>query len=186
LATTSRLRVLYLSRLSNPAAERVIYRAIQGQRVSRILELGIADGSRAARMIEVAAYCREPKDIQYFGLDLFEARSSSDGPGVTLKLAHRRLSATGARVKLIPGDPFSGLSRCANLLGQLDLIVVSARLEPRSLAKAWFYLPGLMHRQTRVFQEVMRPGGVRAICPLGRDEIESRAVASVCGRRRAA
>jgi len=184
LADTGRFRTFYLSYLSSPAADRPVYRVIQRQGVSKILELGVGNGRRARRMIELARHCCPLKRIQYIGLDLFEDRSSLDGPGVTLKMAHRLLKPTGARVQLVPGDPFSGLSRAANSLGQVDLIVISPRLDPRSLAKAWFYVPRLLHPQTQVFQEQLRGGGQRVLRLIDHREIASLAAASV--RRRAA
>lgn len=184
MADTGRFRAFYLSYLSSPAVDRPIYRVIQRQGVSQILELGVGAGRRARRMIELARHCCPSKKIQFVGLDLFEDRSSLDGPGVTLKMAHRLLKPTGARVQLIPGDPFSGLANAANSLGQVDLIVISPRLDPRSLARAWFYIPRLLHPQTKVFEEQLLRGGQRVLRPLDHRQIASLAAASV--RRRAA
>ena len=184
LATPSRLRVLYLSYFSTPAVDRPIYRAIRQQKVRKILELGIADGRRAVRMIEVAGRCNPTEKIEFTGVDRFEGRSSADGPGATLKMAHRLLHATGARVQLIPGDPFAGLSRCANAIGQVDLIVISPRLDPRSLAKAWFYVPRLLHGQSQVFQERLLPGGRRTLESIAHGDVD--ALAAVAAAQRAA
>ena len=95
---TSRLRVFYLSYFSNPAGDRLIYRTIRRQKVRTILELGIGFGQRAVRMIEIAGCYHPIREVRFTGVDLFEARSSADGPGVTLKMAHRLLNATGARI----------------------------------------------------------------------------------------
>jgi len=107
-----------------------------------------------------------------------------DGPGVTLKMAHRLLHATGARVQLIPGDPFAGLSRTANSLGKVDLLVVSGRLDPQQLAKAWFYVPRLLHEQSVVLMEKQLPGGHTSVRSAADDEIETLAAAAA-GRRAA-
>ncbi len=184
MATTSALRVFYLSYLSTPPSDRPIYRAIRRHKTRRILELGIADGRRATRMIEVAGRYHPADATEFIGLDLFESRSAADGPGMTLKMAHRLLGAAGARVRLIPGDPFSVLSRTANLLGQFDLVVVSARLHPASLAKAWFYMPRLLHKGSQVFQEKLLPDGLTQVGLMQRKEIE--ALAAATRRRRAA
>ena len=136
------------------------------------------------RMIEIASRFHSLPDIRYAGIDPFEARSAMDGPGVTLKMAHRLLHATGARVQLIPGDPFAGLSRKANSLGRVDLLVVSSRLDPRQLAKAWFYVPRLLHEQSVVLIEKLLPGGHTSVRPAADDEIETLAAAAA-GRRAA-
>lgn len=122
-------------------------------------------------MIEVASRFQPTAKLQFAGIDLFEARSSADGPGVTLKMAHRLLSGTGARVQLIPGDPATGLAQVANTLGQVDLVVISARLHPQSLAAAWFSMPRLLHAGTQVFWESMVPGGGTSLRLLSPSEI---------------
>ena len=183
MSTTSRLRCLYLSYFSRPASNRPIYQALLCSRVRRILELGIGFGERAMQMIEAAARFHPRGQIEFTGIDLFESRTSADGPGMTLKLAHRRLKATGARVLLLPGDPLSALSQGANAIGQVDLMVFSVRLQRRSLAAAWFYVPRLLHPETRVFLEEILPGGGVATRAVGRAEID--ALAAVARRRAA-
>lgn len=184
MSNTSRLRAFYLSYLSSPAKDRLVYREINRHEGRQILELGIGIGQRAVRMIETAARFHRPRDIRYTAVDLFEARSAADGPGVTLKMAHRLLTSTGAAVQLVPGDPETALSRVANTLGQIDLLVVSRLLDPRRLAKAWFYVPRLLHAQSRVLVEELRPGGKTSMRVLGHDQIETLA-ATAAGRRAA-
>jgi len=135
-------------------------------------------------MIEVASRFSPLPQIRFTGMDLFEARSAVDGPGVTLKMAHRLLSATGARIQLVPGDPCTGLARVANTLGQVDLVVISPRLDPRRLARAWFYVPRLLHERSQVLLERLLPGGRTSLRLVSRSEIESLAAAAA-GRRAA-
>ena len=135
-------------------------------------------------MIEVAALRKPLDEIQFTGIDLFESRSSADGPGVTLKMAHRLLTATGARVQVVPGDPLSGLSRVANTLGQIDLIIFSPRLNPKQLARAWFYVPRLLHDRSQVLVEELLPGGRTSSRLVPRNEID--ALAAAASPRRAA
>ena len=114
MPSASRLRTFYLSYLSKPSSNRPIYRAIRRYRPRKILELGVGFGARAVRMIEVAGRFCPVGEIQFTGLDLFEARSAVDGSGVTLKMAHRLLRSAGARIQLVPGELSSGLARVAN------------------------------------------------------------------------
>lgn len=183
LPNTSRLRILYLAYLSKPAQDRPIYREIIRHSPRRILELGFGVGQRAVRMIELAGHFQPHRQIQYTAVDLFESRSAADGPGVTLKMAHRLLKSTGARVQLVPGDPETALSQIANSLGQVDMVVVSRRLDRHCLARAWFYVPRLLHERSRVLLEEPLHGGRTSVRLPGRSEIESLAAAS---RRRAA
>lgn len=151
------LRFVHLSHLSGPPKDRPIHRAIYRHEVHRIVELGIGLGERALKMIRLAGIKNASRPIGYTGIDLFEARSRCDSPGLTMKAAYRKLVATGARIRLVPGDPFAALSRVANELMKTDLVVVSAGLPPESLAKAWFFLPRMLHADSHVFLE--EPGG---------------------------
>ena len=165
--------------------DRPIYRAIRRGQFRKIVELGIGIGQRAVRMIEVAGSDGSPGEVRYTGIDLFEARSAIDGPGVTLKMAHRLLKATGARVQLLPGDPFTALSRAANGLTGTDLLIISARQDPRPLARAWFYIPRMLHAQSLVLiEEVPVAGGPLVVRRVGADEIAR--LASRVSHRRAA
>jgi hypothetical protein len=166
------LRLLYLSYLSKPIADRQVYRIIPRQRVATIVELGIGPGRRAGRMIEAASYLAPVRQISYTGIDLFEARTEADGPGLTLKAAHRLLATTGARVGLVPGDPFLALARMANALMGTDLLIVSADQDPGAMAKAWFYVPRMLHARSLVYQEVSAgPDAPLALRLLASDEI---------------
>ena len=104
-------------------------------------------------MIRLAAVKNASHRIDYTGIDLFDARSRSDSPGLTVKAAYRKLVATGARIRLVPGDPFAALSRVANELLETDLVIVTAGLAPESLLKAWFFLPRMLHEDSHVFLE---------------------------------
>ncbi|HVC93099.1 MAG TPA: class I SAM-dependent methyltransferase [Pirellulales bacterium] len=152
-------RLAYLAYFSQPASDRTIYRSIRKHRVRKILELGIGTGRRTMRMLEtvdrgnVAGLACVTGPVSYTGIDLFEMRSSAQPPGLSLKLAHRQLRSTGAKVRLVPGDPFEALARSANEIGSCDLIVISSDQERASLAKAWFYFPRMLHAATQVFLE---------------------------------
>ena len=180
----SRLRVLYLTRLATPATDRVICRTIRRHKLRRIMELGIGTCHRALRLIEIASSHSPLSGIHFTGVDLFEARSAADGPGVTLKMAHRLLKATGACVHLVPGDPFTALERESARLGRMELIVVSGQVNGPSMARAWFYIPWLLQTGGQVLWESVLPSGRTDVRVVPREEIDRLAVASV--RRRAA
>ncbi len=126
-------------------------------------------------MIEAAKLVNPSQKIQYAGIDPFDARVAADGPGVSLKLGHRLLRPTGARIHLIPGDPLSALARTANDLGKIDLLVISASLDQRDLDGAWFYLPRLLHAETQAFIEEALPGGRMALKAVALEEIHAKA-----------
>ena len=178
LSNPSRLRVFYLTHLSQPSSDRAVYRAICRQQVRSILELGVGVGQRALRMVELAGRGVPVGEVRYTGVDPFEGRSEMDGPGLALKTAHRLLKATGARIQLVPGEIPAALARTANMLGPIDLLVIAGRLPPQQLAQAWFYVPRLLREQSQVFLEKFLPGGKTAMQPVAHDEIETWATAT--------
>ena len=146
------LRSAYLTRLSHPAQDRRIYQTLFQRRVRALLEIGMGTGLRTGRMLEAALHERTPAELRYIGVDLFEAREKPQ-VGLTVKQAHQLLSGWGVSTRLIPGDAYTALSRTANSLGPVDLVVISAGQNPDSLGKAWFYLPRLLHAESQVFLE---------------------------------
>lgn len=172
MSIISQLRLLYLCYFSKPVAERPIYRAIRRHRVQKIVELGVADGRRALRMIEVAGFAASRSDVHYVGMDLFEDRPHSAGPGMSLKATHQLLRKTGARVQLMPGIPSDGLMRLANALGKVDLLIVPTELDSASSAHVWFFVPRMLHKQSLVFVEGKSPDGQPLLRAKPRDEID--------------
>ena len=130
------LRTLWLTRLSNPAGERVLYRHVLRSPPRRILEVGMGLLVRTERLLQAIASRRGAVPAQYVGLDRFEGRLPDDPPGVTLKEAHRRLRGLAA-VQLVPGNVDTSLARLCNHLGVFDLVVISASVDERHLARCW-------------------------------------------------
>ena len=182
--TISRLKYLYLAHFSKPAADRVLYRAIQKHRFRAILEIGLGSAERALRMIRLAQRAGGAEPVRYIAIDMFEARPA-ETRGLSLKEAHRLLKATGAHIQLIPGDPASALARSANGLGPLDLVIISGDHDEQPLSGAWFYVPRILHAGSKLYLE---SGGSREqgrpLNLLPASEVEQRASAQ--RRRRAA
>jgi hypothetical protein len=180
-----RIKYLHLAYFSKPIADRAIYRAIRLVRPKSIVEIGLGTGQRAARAIALAARLRPGERIAYTAVDLFEA-SPSGRPALGLKKAHHLLSATGAKVQLVPGDPFSALARTANSLMCTDLLIVSADQTGESLDRSWFYVPRMLHDASVVMIESPPHGdqGGAAFEQLAKSDVASRYVGDL--RRRAA
>lgn len=149
------LRRVWLTRLSGPAAERPLLRQILQQRPARILELGLGTLERTERLLRIAAGLGP---VHYVGLDPFEARSSVDPAGVTLKEAHRRLHGLG-RVQLVPGNTDTALTRTCNQLGMFDLVLISSCNDRQRLTRCWFFLQRLVRPGTVLMQEHVRDAG---------------------------
>jgi hypothetical protein len=165
---------LYFAYFSKPKADRKLYRAIRRQRCRRFLEIGLGNGRRAFRMLDVAAGCHPREELRYCGIDLFESRPA-DSPGLTLKDAHRLFKTKGIKAQFGPGDPYSALARAANGLREIDLVLISADQDAESLERAWFYLPRTLHASSLVFWEQTNPAGETSLLILSRAEVEARA-----------
>ena len=180
---TSFLKFAYLTLLSKPSHERAVFQAIRDVKPLSIVEIGVGLGIRATRMIAVAQRYRPEESIRYVGIDLFEARTRA-GTGLPLKESHKRLKATGANVRVIPGDPLSALARTANGLQSTDLVVIAADQDTQSLTNAWFYVPRMLHDKSLVLIEDnfgQRPRFRQLSCA----EVEQLAKGSASSRRAA-
>ena len=161
------VRQFYLAHLSRPAYDRPIYQLIRRHGLRRIVELGVGLAERSARMIEVAAMAHRADDVVFTGVDLFELRAPQDSAGLSLKLVHRRLAATGAKIRLLPGDPYMALARAVNMLGAADLVVISADQDRTALEGSWFYVERLLHDRSHVLVQELGCQGARRRLPVG-------------------
>ncbi len=162
------LKYVRLAYLSRPTADRCVYRLIQRKALRSIVEIGLGTGMRARQMIGQAS---RHGDVRYTGIDLFEARPQ-DQPGIPFKEAHRALISLPAKVRLIPGDPFCALARCANDLTDTDLLVISADQDAEALQRAWFYLPRMLHSNSVVCLE-QRDGDNSRFQTLTKSDVEA-------------
>jgi len=144
------VRHFYLAHFSQPATDRVAYSLIRKHAPKSIYEFGVGTALRAERMIEVAASAASMPEISYTGVDQFEARGSNVPAGISLKQAHCKLVATGARVRLLPGDAFNVLSRTPAKPGAADLVVIAADHDAAALARAWYLIERLAHAKTQI------------------------------------
>ena len=178
------IRLAYSCYLSKLQSDRPVYRAIRRWRARKIVELGIANGQRALRMIEVAKLSSPGQEVHYVGFDPFEGRSEADRPGLTLKAAHQLLRRDGVRVQLIPGEPADSLIQVANSLGKVDLLILPAALDSACFARMWFFAPRMLHERSLVFVERKSEDGGTLLAVKPRCEIA--VLASLGARRQAA
>ena len=144
------IRNIQLFYFSKPVEDRIIYRTLKELNAHRILEIAIHKGVRSQKMIELATeLCGEPEKVHFYGIDPFEGRTPADGPGISLRKAHHLLKATGAQIRLTPGEPCMALMRSANSMKDIDLVIIDT---PKL---AWFetgckYLPRILAENARI------------------------------------
>ncbi len=153
MSLKSQLQTSYLLYFSKPVKDRPIYQAMGPRLVRNIVELGVGRAERTLRMIELAATGVGVEEVRYTGIDPFESRTPADGPGLGLKEAYRLLNATGAKIRLIPGAPWSILPGVANTLANTDLFILSATCRRGASGDNWFYVPRMLRPQSLVFIE---------------------------------
>jgi len=180
------LKYTYLAYLSQPATDRVIYRSIEKRPICSILELGVGDGVRAERMLAIVSRHQADVELQYTGIDLFEDRPAG-APQIALKQAYQQLRQQHVKVRLVPGDPLDALSRIANYISGVDLVVVAGDQDPEAMARAWKFLPRMIHNDTMVFSQATDGQGRLAdFVQLTRQQLEELAGLRSCRRRIAA
>lgn len=152
MPAASRLKYAYLAFFSKPKAERRLVRHVRRRRVLSIVEFGVGDLQRAGRLISVAQRYAGGQTVRYTGVDLFEA-AGPDATAPPLKQAHRRLADSGAKVRLVPGEPSLAIRQVANTLLNNDLVIFSAGQFEAVSDEAWFFVPRMLSAQALVVSE---------------------------------
>ena len=152
VAAASWLKYAFLAHFSQPRTGRQLFRLVKVHKICRIVEVGIADLERTSAVISVAQRFAGTNPVNYTGLDWFDAREE-DLPKLTLKDAHRRLQATGASIRLVPGEPGRSVASIANSHQHTGMLLLSSSVTDSSLASAWFYLPRMVDGESIVLRE---------------------------------
>lgn len=171
LSEISLFKTAHLTLLSRPARDRAVYRQMLQQRPVSIVEIGLGDGRRAERMLELLHLLHPAEQVRYVGLDLFESGQPAQ---LRLKEAHRRLQREGVRVLLVPGTPWDCLARVANTLSAIDLVVVDYLPDDPQMADAWLYIPRMLGTSAEVLAHD-EPGPKGTFTPVRASELATQA-----------
>ncbi len=121
----------YWQNLAKPVAERALFRALLAEPISSVLEVGVGNGERMKRIVQLAQLKTGVTQLRYVGVDGFE--SAKDGAvHLTLKQAHQQAAGLGLKANLIPGDLRSAMPRVAHKIGPSDLIIVDGEFDVQS------------------------------------------------------
>jgi hypothetical protein len=179
------IRRLWFHYFSTTACDRPLFQAVSNKAIRSVVEIGIADVARTRKLWDALAFRRDNLPLRYTGIDLFESRPQGQ-PVLSLKQAYSELRRDRIEVKLVPGDPASALHRTANTLTGTDLLIIAATLDANDLARAWTWMPRMLHAGTIVFQEVRDAAGATTWQRLSIVDIQQRAKPAAKSGRKAA
>lgn len=149
-----------LLHLSQPAGQRVLYKAVRRRHIQSVLEVNVGDGTRCTRLI---AWLRQQGcegAMRYAAIDLFELGGTG---AVGLKAFHQQLSRQGVKPLPVPGTLPQGLPRVAHTLGAVDLAILD--VDPQQLCEAATsaMLPRILRPDSLVLIRGARPQSLQLI-----------------------
>jgi len=112
----------------------------------KIMEIGVADGGNARTMVMVAIRNFSPKEVEYYGFDLFGGDDDS-----RMKQVMQKLKDTGCKFKLFKGDSAETLPKKVENLPKMDLIFIDGGHSYATVKSDWENSRFLMHDETAVF-----------------------------------
>jgi hypothetical protein len=134
-----------------PTPEKQLLRIAKQHTIRRIVEVGIDSVDSTAQLLDALVKQAKDAPVKYTALDLFDARPDGT-PTTPLVGVYRRFIATGAKVRLTPGDLAPSLCAEANSLADTDLLLLSREASDEALVHAWFYVPRMCHPGTLVLR----------------------------------
>ena len=144
MKTLSAFRYLQWSMFSKPVCDRSIFKLIKRNKVRSMVEIGLQDGQRCQRMIQVAQKFGAGNLVKYTGIDLFDGRDAEAAP-LKLIQVHKQLSALGVKPQLVPGDLAYAIRKIANSHTRTDLVVLSAGFDEAAMEANWQFIPRMLH-----------------------------------------
>ena len=130
MTLANKLRYRHLLMTTQPRRYVNLFRTIYAERCLRLVEIGTWNGVHAEQMIRVAAARADVGRIRYTGFDLFEQltdeqfRSEFSKRPPSESEVLQRLQATGAIIRLVPGNTRVTLPESRELLGDADFVFI--------------------------------------------------------------
>lgn len=116
---------IYLSYFSSPVENRGLYQAIGRLKPQKIVEFGIQRGVRTANVLELAKKYHKAEEIEYYCVDPFEGRTVADGPGLSLRKAHKMLVQSEVKARAIPCMPEESFTQLSTIGDGVRLMIIA-------------------------------------------------------------
>lgn len=155
--------------------ERQFSKLVSEVRPRRIMEIGVAQGGGAERIIKAAK--REPSELEYFGFDLFYKCKANAFICPTEAEIRRKLMRLGVgKIVLIAGDTLETLPREIPRLPKMDFIYIDGCHSYSWVKSDWENAKRLMHPKTVVVFDDYPMAGVKRVV----DKINDYDVRFIC------
>jgi predicted O-methyltransferase YrrM len=139
---------------------------ISENKCKKIMEIGVADGENARTMMMVAIRNFSPKEVEYYGFDLF-----NDEP--RMEQVRQKLRETRCKFKLFKGDSVQTLPRELKTLPEMDLIFIDGGHSYTTAKSDWENSKSLIRDKTAVFFHNYNFSGLkRVVDNISREEYQ--------------
>lgn len=110
------------------------------------MEIGVADGENARKMVQVATRNFPSEEVEYYGFDIFGWKNDSQ-----MEQVRQKLKKTGCKFRLFKGDSVKILPKTVKNLPMMDLIFIDGGHSYATVKSDWENSKSLMHNETAVF-----------------------------------
>lgn len=114
------------------------------------MEVGIANGENAKRMVDTAKTHSPSEKIRYYGFDIFSENVPEEKDS-QLKSVKRKLNDTGCNFTLFKGDSTTTLPNNVHKLPIMDLIFIDGGHAYQTVKSDWSHSKRLMDTNTAIF-----------------------------------
>lgn len=134
-----------------------LFKIIQENKCRKIMEIGTWNGNHAVQMIKAANFNFPPRDIEYYGFDLFEDASDiildkefAKGSPPSLSSVEIKLGKTRAKIFLYKGNTREVLPKVVENLPTMDFVFIDGGHSVETIRKDWRNVQKVMDKHTIV------------------------------------
>jgi len=146
----------YIIKYTVPRRYKYLFEIIRANKSRKIMEIGTWNGVHALEMIEEAKKHSSPKEIEYYGFDLFELlddkttlKEFAKVPP-SLEIVREKLERTNAKIHLYKGYTKDTFPRVINELPKMDFVFIDGGHSIETIKNDWEYVQRVIDEKTIV------------------------------------